>query len=311
MKVPNILKYNSYQSYLKDFFECNKNEKSPMSYRYLASKLNWSASNLNEIIHGKRTLNVQRSLELARFLKLDTIQTERLIYLTMKESSTDEVKLYFEDMINKQFNSDGLLEKSKIVKQETLLTENQNLIDDFPAMLLYGFVRWCNGKTNHDSLTKLLYTWPQFNDFNHVKEKIEKLDSNGLIKIHACEANNIHVEILKFHFSTQFDIKTISHMADYTDNMSRILRHSQLKGFFNSGIIKIKRQKIKEARFRLIMLRNWLLEVEAESIHANPEDNILFQYDLSLGTAIDINSLGISDLKSWMAEDLSKEARLS
>ncbi|MBY0414049.1 MAG: hypothetical protein K2Q18_07780 [Bdellovibrionales bacterium] len=305
MKVPNILKYNSYQSFLKDFFECNKGDNSPMSYRYLASKLSWSASNLNEIIHGKRTLNVQRALELARFLKMDSIQTERLIYLTMKESSTDEVRIYFETMISKQFNSDELLDKNtKLNAEESLLTEqNQNLVDDFPAILLYGFIRWCNGKTTYNDVVKLLYTCPQFKDYSFFKEKLNKLDKNGLIKINVLEEQKVEVEILKFHFCTQFDINTISHLANYTDNMSRVLRNPNLKGFFNSGIIKIRRERIKEARFRLIMLRNWLLEVEADSLHANPEDNILFQYDLSLGTAIDVNALGITDLKQYMAQE--------
>lgn len=305
MKIPAISNFNSSSNFLKSFYETNKQADKTISYRSISHDLNWPNSYLHDIITGRKNLTITRAFEFAKFAKLSLQEVERLVYLTLIDSGTEEMKHYFLDKLSKELNfapaslEDAVHENIHDAFNET----TEELKGDICASAILKLFIWSKGKIDKNDISKLLFLFPELADTAILEDKISKLVKNKNIEIIPTTDENI-IEVKILNNSIHFIIdKQNAHLgANFTDNMSKILRHKKVSGLFNSGYLIINKKKAKDIRFKINALRNWLLEVETESLNLeseNQNESLLFQYDINFAPVIDYKELKINNLHEW------------
>ncbi|MDO9181495.1 MAG: hypothetical protein Q7U04_03760 [Bacteriovorax sp.] len=305
MEYPKIVDYENCVSYLQKFIEINHEAGVPISYRFIATKLNWPISYLNDVLHGRRTLTLTRALEFARFANFDLIETERLIFMTLKDSTKGNIQDYFSEKLEKECNSDSYSnsEKNYAGIADDFKETIEELKGDLGASSLLKLLTWSKGKINRKKIPKLLYTFSEFYDPKIIDNKIDLLEKNGNIKIITNKtSDDIEVKILKPVINFIVTKENVFHIAQFADNMGRILRDQKVSGIFNSGFITINKSKFNEVRQKLYSVRNWLMEIEKEALAAEKgglDEALIFQYDINLAALIDYRELGIENLKIW------------
>ena len=127
MRCPDINQYNSISLFLQEVYSLNKKANKNASFRYFALKLKWPVSYLNDIIKGRKKLTIKRALELGLFLKLDAVDLERLIYLSLKQFEDKTTNDYFSKKLTEEFDSKTYF---KSAKTEEPLPDHFHLIDE-------------------------------------------------------------------------------------------------------------------------------------------------------------------------------------
>ncbi|MEN0058001.1 MAG: TIGR02147 family protein, partial [Bdellovibrio sp.] len=90
MKTPRpIFKFTNYRSFLRDVLSWMKERNPQFSLRALAKKLDTPPSFLSEVLSGKKSLSLDKALQIGRSLKMDVRETTFLCYLVVLESCTD------------------------------------------------------------------------------------------------------------------------------------------------------------------------------------------------------------------------------
>lgn len=307
MIFPNIHNYIECKSYFTDFYELNKKAGSPISFRLLAKKLNWPFSYLSDVIHERKPLSVPRALEFAKFSNLDSIGTERLIYMCFTSFTNENLKEYFTGRLQKELNSD--MEDSKENFHAGLENEAETcikeLFGDLASGALLRLLDLCHGKIKKEMIGVLLFSFEELKDMSVLDEKLKLLERNGNIKIEVNRADRLEVKVLRpvIHFSIDNSIKDIS--ALFTEHMSRVIRSDQCSGIFNNGFIKVSKENFNEISQRMSQLRNWMLELDKEAeLEGSIErpDVILFQYGINITKVMDTKSLGYATLTEWLDE---------
>lgn len=90
--IPDLFKFDTFFEFLTEFISVNKSTHKFFSHRWLARKLDWPVSFCAELLSKRKSVTVSRAMELAAFLNLDSLQTERLILLVFADSPSDSVK---------------------------------------------------------------------------------------------------------------------------------------------------------------------------------------------------------------------------
>lgn len=306
MKYPLIFDHKNCRTYFREFYELNKNSENPASYRSLAYEINWPPSYLNDVIFGRKNLTVPRALEFASIAKLNLLETERLIYISFIDSSTSDVQSYFLNKLEKELNSDSYTlepENNFASTTDDYPETNVELHGDITASALLKLLGWSNGKIEKALIPKMLFLFPELNDPLALEEKLAKLVRNKNIKILSSNEDQIlEVEISKSIIHFMITKETAPLAARFTDNMGAILRNKNVAGCFNSGYLLISKNRFKEIRLKMNSFRNWLIEIEKESLEqerTNLKNALLFQYDLNLAPIMDLKEVGLSTLGEW------------
>jgi hypothetical protein len=304
MLFPKIADYSDCQKYMHDFYEINKESRKTFSYRFLAKKLNWPVSYLNDVIHGRRILTLQRALEFSTFGKLDLVETERLIYMTMKDANQGGVQQYFIEKLDKECNADT--SSNPDVKHIGLIDEMDTCIDelkgDLSACVVLKVLAWGRGEIELMKIPTLLYTFPDIADEKVLLQKIYNLEKNKNIEIHSYENGILKYKVHRSSIFFVLNADTLPLMGIFPDNMGRLLRHKKATGFFNTGVVIVRRNRANEARQRINMLKNWLLELDREAQELDESvagESIAFQYDMNLAAVMDYRELGFKSLRDW------------
>ncbi len=302
MKFLPIADYSDYRLYLYDCFEQNKKNGKIISIRWLSKRLCWSSSYLSEVMAGKRNLTFARALKLANYAKFSNVDTEKLIYLILMNSENDDVKNYFSNKVNTYFNTDKSSDLTKRFAglKNDLNQDFQDIYDDFPCIVLFGFLKWFPQNIEKEKIPHYLYSMPEFKNIDFLNEKLNKLENMGLIKIlNNTSSEILSVKILKKELFFFWEKIGVPNGVSFSLNMARMLRDRRASGVFNSGFILLNKNDFNEAVDRISMLRNWLLKVDQNSaLHCSTE-NILFQYDLNLISAIAIKDYTGVNINTW------------
>lgn len=306
MKYPLIFDHKNCRTYFKEFYELNKNSENSASYRSLAYEINWPPSYLNDVVFGRKNLTVPRALEFASFAKFNLLETERLIYISFIDSSTSDVQNYFLNKLEKELNSDSYTlepENNFANATDDYPLTNEELHGDITASALLKLLGWCNGRIEKNLISKILFLFPELTDPLVLEEKLTKLVRNNNIKILSSHDDQIlEVEISKSIIHFMITKETAHLVARFTDNMGAILRNENVTGCFNSGYLLISKNRFEEIRLKINSFRNWLIEIEKESIEqerANLNHALLFQYDLNFAPIMDLKEVGLSTLSEW------------
>lgn len=305
MEYPKLSEYIDCKSYFQDFYKINKDTGGPASYRFLAKKLDWPISYLNDLIHGRRNLTISRALEFAKFANFDVVNSERLIYMSLKDSNVKEIQEHFSAKLDKECKQDRYvgLETPFYGLDDDYPTSNDEIKNDLAASALLKLFVWSQGSIKKDLIPKLLYTFDELKDLKNIDEKLVKLERNGNIKLlSSVDESQVEVEILKPTIHFALNKENISQFSVFSENTVRILHSPSVAGFFNAGFVNIRKNRLLEVRSKIGMFRNWLLEIEKEASEDFTQDSyhcLLFQYDLNISCLFDYKVLGIESLKDW------------
>jgi uncharacterized protein (TIGR02147 family) len=306
MKFPPIEKFNNYKDYLQDFYTLNKKQGGSGSYRFYAQKLGWPVSYLNDVLQGRKKLSLARALEFGKFAKMDLVDLERFIYLSLKDSESEEVKSYFEKKIQAEKNTETYFQVSQKPENagDDFIIIPERIFSDISLLAIFDLITWSNGSVKLSEIPELLYTFPELHKIDVLLEKIKILENEALITcVYSSKKEIIKFEYVKKRLLFSLTKETAHNMSQYAENYSRFLKHTEQRGWIGSGFLKLPKEKLAEVQKRILSLRNWLIEIDKEVLE-NPrekrDDVLLFQLDLNLFSLIAKTPLGQSDLKSWM-----------
>ena len=72
IEIPNIYHFDNYRDFLSTMMKSNRASNSPLSFRFLAKKVNCSAGYLSDVVQGRSNLSLKKALDLADYLKFDS-----------------------------------------------------------------------------------------------------------------------------------------------------------------------------------------------------------------------------------------------
>lgn len=94
MILPQVLEYSNLNNYFKDLLRINKSANTKYSQRYLAKKLEWPVSLMNDIACHRKVLSINRCVEFIVFNQFEREQMEHFLYLCIRDSTGDELKSF-------------------------------------------------------------------------------------------------------------------------------------------------------------------------------------------------------------------------
>ncbi len=307
MKIPDIQTYDDGRTFLKDVYELNKAKNA--SFRFYASKLKWPVSYLNEVIQGRKKLSLARALEFGLFLKLDSVDLERLVFLALKDSETPNIQSYFNKKISEEVKTTGYFHVSaqpESTADEPVVVVPKDVYSDISLLAIFDTITWAQGRIRPSEISKLLYTFNSLENRDVLAMKLKVLEDHGYItQLRDPDQNVIGFDFIRKQLRFSVTRETAPLMAQYADNYVRFLNHSRSRGWFASGFVKIPRNRLSAVKKRVMSLRNWLMEIDREVLE-NPkerEDALVFQTDVNLFCLIDGEELGLPRLNDWMIEE--------
>lgn len=307
MKIPDIQTYDDGRTFLKDVYELNKDKNA--SFRFYASKLKWPVSYLNEVIQGRKKLSLARALEFGLFLKLDSVDLERLVFLALKDSETPGIQSYFNKKISEEVKTTGYFHvsaKPESAAPESAVIVPKEVYADISLLAIFDTITWAEGRIRPSEISKLLYSFSALQDHDVLATKLKTLEEHGYItQLRDADQNVIGFKFIRKQLLFSATSETAPLMAQYADNYVRFLNNPRSRGWIASGFVKIPRSRLSAVKKRVTSLRNWLMEIDREVLE-NPkvrQEALLFQADVNLFCLIDGEVPGFPQLKDWKTEN--------
>lgn len=278
--VPKVSKYLNSADFFKDMISLNKEKQTKFSHRYLALALKWPVSYTADLIKGRKRFTLIRALELAKYAKLDALDTERLVQLSLADSSDAKVKDHFTDVLKSKS-----ARKSSDYNKTSSLAEP--LFDNIEVGAVHEILKWARRPLSATEIKKLLYTFK-----NLSVERIDKI-VNILIDQKVIEIKSNKLFILK----NELVLDQLEDGSDggvkihrqYAQNFIHFTEEPQFPGLFTSGFISLSAEHFKEVALRLLEIRNWMFTLHLESAQATDEKRpaSLYQFDINLVNVLD------------------------
>lgn len=291
MKVltPSIAKFFTAKSYLEAFFDLNKEKSRGFSHRNFAAKIDWPISYLSDVFADRKKFTVIRAVQFAQFTGLNSLETERLIYLALCEDSDDAVQTFAKKRI---------INEAVHEKRESSLDPEFFYNVDYEA--IFATLVWAGKKLEPKEIKALLYTFPSLTekrikagiDFLTEKEII-KFDSQG--KVVSYE-NDIVLDQHKLDSPTETGV----HIHEqYAQSFLHFTRNAQVPCMYNGGYYEIPKAEFMTIARKFLELRNWLedhCKAAREKGKSKITDTAVFQLDLNLFTIFDRATVKTYDL---------------
>lgn len=274
-RVPDINTYSSFKVFLEDLIHENKQRNKNFSLRYLASKLKWSPSHLNDILKGRRRVSLEKVLKLIEFLEIKGARAERLMLLALFDSNDVQEK-------GKEYLA--ALNSDREVK--TLTEDQANILAPLQAQYIFGYLLWNDGVWNTADFLKRS---PQ-------KELPTEADLQSIInsmihgRIIEWDKKNQRYTLLKKEFLFD-DIKTgnTSTMRKaFTESLTaqaRFIEKPIGKWCLVTGVIQISDDQLQEVTDRIISLRNYLETINRNTMGAaktSKKVTAVYNYNIGL-----------------------------
>lgn len=270
MIIPNIFHYNDHTSFLKEFIDVNKKNNTKYSHRFLAKKLNWPVSLLSDVIAERKGLTVVRCIELARFLSLDDLETEHLIYLSLQNNSNQMVQNHFQTLIQKRSTKNEI--RSDIPSDEFIAIDR---------LAVYDYLNFTKKCPDFDQLKDILFTFDLTRE--RVEEIISHLEKSKMITID----KNQNVEVLQGPFfkddiGQKTDSTGMPIHRNYSENLQSFLEKPSRPFTLNSGFLVINDDQYQELLKRILNFRNWLFENDlTQKDLKSKKKTKLYQFDIN------------------------------
>ena len=285
----------------------NKRENSKTSFRFFALKLKWPVSYLNDVIKDRKKLTIKRTLELGIFLKLDAVDMERLVFLSLQQSEDKKTYEFFSEKLKEELDSTSYFKTAKVPEPypEKFHIVDENVYGDISLLALFDIIHWSDGKIKLEQIPNYLYTFPELQDPKILLAKIQTLTELKLIEPIKIKDKITEFKYLKKQLFFNINNKTSHHMAQYAQNYARMVCSSDAKAWIGSGFVMISQDNILEVKKRIMHLRNWMLSIDARANDKLPNEKLLFQFDLNLFSIIRDKNILPKTLTHW-GESLQK-----
>ncbi|WP_413291092.1 hypothetical protein [Bdellovibrio sp. HCB337] len=278
-KIPVIQNFFTAPAYLTSFFEMNKSETSGFSHRVFAAAIDWPVSYLHDVISGRKKFTVLRAVQLAHFLKLNSIATERLIYFSLNEENDPSVREYSQKRIV------GTAFDEKRTSQA-----DYEFFKNVDVEAVFSVIVWAKKRIASSKIKSLLYTFPELTEAR-IESVIEWLTQKSFLVF---DGKGVLV-------SSAQDLVLDEHGADpnstgvaihekYAESFGNFTRNPKTPCMYNGGFFEIPRKDFLPVAQRILETRNWLAEY-VKTANANPkekiQDTLVFQMDMNLFTIFD------------------------
>jgi hypothetical protein len=248
MKLPPLEKYHRAQDFFRDFYELNQPN---ITYRSFAAEIGWPASLLCDMVHGLKVLAVERAIEFASAMNLNSVQQARLIMLALKEVRNIDVQEYAINYLETEGAQlklgEGLqIDTDQVIKEETY--------GNVEYMVLYSFLTWSKGEISLEALPSYLPCFPAFRNRAFILELLSEMRAEGLI-----EGDAPNVKVLKKHLiSTKPNPVS---KKSYLNSFSRITELSPEKVRWSAGTVIFPKKRLSELIEKRNALRDWILQI--------------------------------------------------
>lgn len=281
MLLPKTKNFTNASDFFKSFYEINKKENSNISYRHLALKLKWPISYIPELIAKKRRLTVQRAIEFSQKLKMKPSDTEKLVFLAIKELVDEPFKIFIDEKF--LFNTKATQFTGNINSKE------HELFLDLKNLMMHQYLSLKQGKVDINEVLSWQTSMSSL-DKNEVLLILKRLMDLNIIK----KVDQNTFEILKdeLFWSPDSDIsnsenkcRTLQIEALYAKNYIEFLKNPKGKGTFTSGFIQISESLFEETRGKINSLRDYLFEQSKKTSmdpKFNREEKNVYQIGLQL-----------------------------
>lgn len=267
MQIPPIARHTTCREFFKSFYDLNKVESSKNSLRAIAKKLQWPPAYLSDLKSGRRNLTALRAIQFSKFAKMDDVDLERLLHMTMLNDEHDEVRTYAKRKLAHSGNHE--------------MAGQGGLPLDFVIESVSSLVRWIGRVPAAAEISEILSASYAGITTSYIEAAFEKLEKSGLI----CrdQAGN---KILNAPIQAT-DCSKNTGGKKFIKFCSPVKEAAEL----NSGILVIPTQSIPEVERRFQDLKNWLLTLWGPSqILSNSASKaaLLCHYDLNLFAIVDL-----------------------
>ncbi len=275
MKKLSIRNYDDYRLFMKDYYETNK-QKPHFSFRYIANKLNWPHSLYHDVINKRKELSMSRAVELAKFLELDTIDTDYFILLILKNSKNEDLKEYSKKKLETNYDS---------TSRVSPLPDYSKIVYDIKCIAIVEIIEMYKGKIKTEKIQEELYTLKLTH--KEIEEKLNFLQEEKVIFYNREEnlwrigTTNRFLDEPGSRRGMLVHKEYATNLISYIDNLGLV----QKKGTVNSGFFKVHRDDFEEIKKKIFALRNSFEYYEKEAVsrkNYNPKETILYQFDLNL-----------------------------
>lgn len=302
MRCPDIQQYSSVNQFLKDFYHFNKKDNAKASFRFFAQKLKWPVSYLNDVIKNRKKLTMKRTLELGSYLKFDSVNMERLIFLSLKQSEDKQIFEYFSDKLNEEFNSQSYFPTR--TQQESipphLHVVDESIYSDISLLAIFDTICLADGKISLKKISEMLYTFPELAKESVLLGKIEQLHQQKLITPVLQNGKIKSFEYLKKQLFFVITNQTGHYMGQYAENYQRMVASPSAKAWIGSGFLMISQDRLSEVKKRFMNFRNWMHSVDARALeNQGKHKRLLFQFDMNLFSIIKDPGLLPGTLSEW------------
>ncbi len=302
MRCPDIQQYSSVNQFVKDFYIFNKKENAKASFRFFALKLKWPVSYLNDVIKNRKKLTMKRTLELGSYLKFDSVNMERLIFLSLKQSEDKQIFEYFSDKLNEEFNSQSYFPTRN--QQETIPLHfhvvGESIYSDISLLAVFDTISLADGKITPKKISEMLYTFPELAKESVLLSKIDELHKQELITPVLQNGKITSFEYLKKQLFFITTNRTGHFMAQYAENYQRMVSNPLAKAWIGSGFLMISQDRLSEVKKKFMNFRNWMISVDARAMENQGKNKrLLFQFDMNLFSVINDPEMLPGTLSEW------------
>jgi uncharacterized protein (TIGR02147 family) len=284
LQTPNILKFFTAKAYLEAFFDLNKSKVRGFSHRSFAAKIDWPVSYLSDVFADRKKFTVIRAVQFAQYVSLNSLETERLIYMALCEESDSSVQSYAQTRI---------IEKASDEKRESTADYEFFTNVDFEAVM--ATLIWAGKKLSPKEIKSLLYTFPHLTE-KRIKEGIDFLIAKSLIQFDEQGKVTSYCKdlVLDEQSSDSPNDTGVRIHEQYADSFMNFTRAAQAPCMYNAGFFEIPRSEFMAIARKFLELRNWLadyVESTREKGKGRTTDTLVFQLDLNLFTIFDKDSV--------------------
>jgi len=285
-ELPDIKKFDRVQPFLAAFIETNQ-LKGDFTFRKFAAEIGWPASLLVDLIARRRPFSIARAAEFARFFSLNGPDSERLIYLCMRDVDGESLNQF----VDSYFETEGN-ELAIPLPQDTAAPFfiSPEMMGDFATMALHNFLLWTGGHTTEEEIVTLMGLIPELADAKSVHARLEKLREAGII---SGELPAVRIE------KRDLACRGMK-LADMLTSLEFIKTVADLpwrQSAWNQGNVIFPKSKHQELMQRIVQLRTWILRTAMMTANDSSivprQDCLPLQIQLGFSHLVNLSNLGL------------------
>jgi hypothetical protein len=285
---PKISNFQVASEFFREFYKQNH---PALSHRKFAAEIGWPVSLLGDMIQGRKRLSINRAIEFSNFLKLDSVQCEHLILLSLKDVENPEVQNFAQSLLKKVSFDRVNPEVFEVVE------DTKDYFQERSALRHY--LIWSQGRLEYEMLPQHLPSYLSLKDPKFVRERLEEMVRDGIIDqvtppIQVLKKNILRGGPRRQSFQEGFEAAL------------NLLEARPENTYYAQGVLMFPRSQLLELYNRRCALESWLLATAAVTelpADYNPDDYSIIYASLSIGEVLDHNPESPHRIGKFLAQE--------